>query len=105
MNIRDKILLFLKENDIEPKVFYESVGLSRQHWSNIVNGKGNFTLEIVRKIKTVYPMIDLNKLLDEKTEDYLSVAEDAAKYGEENGIALLKKDMEKAIKLLQRHLK
>lgn len=105
MNISSKILLFLKENDIEPPIFYKTVGLSRQQWSNILNGKNNFTLDIIRNIKSNYPLIDLNKLLDEKSEDYLCVAEDAAGYGEESAISLLKKDMEKAVKLLERHLK
>ena len=101
MTINEKIFLFLKENEIEELDFYKSINLNRQQWYLIVNGKSNFTIDMIKNIKKKYSSLDLNKLLDDKQENLTMVMEDRSEYNN----SPLQKDLRKAISLLEKYTK
>ena len=105
MTISEKILKFLENEGIDPPVFYNKVGMSRQQWSQTIKGKSNFTTDVIKKIKSFYPNLDLNKLLDDNQEEYLLVAEERAQYGKDDFTDQLSSDLKKVIKQLEKYTK
>lgn len=105
MKISEKILKFLESEGIDPPIFYNKVGMSRQQWSQTIKGKSNFTVDVIRKIKFFYPDFDLNRLLDDNQEDYLIVAEERAQYGKDEFTDKLSQDLKKVIKQLEKYIK
>ena len=105
MTISEKILKFLESEGIDPPVFYSKVGMSRQLWSQTSKGKSNFTTDVIKKIKSFYPNLDLNKLLDDNQEEYLLVAEERAQYGKDDFTDQLSSDLKKVIKQLEKYTK
>ena len=101
MTINEKIFLFLKENEIEELDFYKSINLNRQQWYLIVNGKSNFTIDMIKNMKKKYSSLDLNKLLDDEQENLTMVMEDRSEYNN----SPLQKDLRKAISLLEKYTK
>lgn len=100
MTINDKIFAFIRDNKIDDVDFYKSIQISKQQWYQISNGKSNFTVEMLKKIKRKYPFLDLNKLLDDKEESFMMVMEPRAEYD-----SSLQKDLKKAISLLEKYTK
>lgn len=105
MTISEKILKFLEDEGIDPPIFYNKVGMSRQQWSQTTKGKSNFTVDVIKKIKSFYPDLDLNKLMDDSQDDYLFVAEERAQYGKEEFTEKLSSDLKKVIKQLEKYTK
>lgn len=105
MNINYKILKYLEDEGISAPDFYNKVGMSKQQWSQTLKGKSNFTVESIKKMKTYYPDLDLNKLLDDTQEDFLIVAEARAQYGKDDFTEKLSSDLKKVIKQLEKYTK
>lgn len=61
-----KNFLFLKKMKLRNLVTQINQSL-RQQWYLIVNGKSNFTIDMIN-IKKKYSSLDFNKLLDDKQE-------------------------------------
>lgn len=105
MNISDKILNYINENDIEQKDFAEKVGITKQNFNHKLTGRVKFNEEDLYKIKKGYPDIDLNKLFDmESDESIMSVAEQSDNYGSSVKLQEEKNDWKAILKIAKKYV-
>lgn len=104
MNIKEKINMYCSEKNISQADFARSVNESPQNFSAMITGKSRMNINTLLLIKETHPEIDLNRLLDEKENDYcFVVSESPSTYGNNEFKKRLSDDIAKAIQLLERY--
>lgn len=86
MEIREKISLFMKNEDIEVSQIARNCGKSQPTISNYINGKREIPLSFILWFLNEYKNVDPRKLFNEEYTDIRHsvnnmVAEDHAEYG------------------------
>lgn len=84
MKINDKIFDFLTKRDANLSDLAKKVDMDYSNFHKILKGKRKMPIEILKRLKEEYPMMDLNFIfsdLEEEEEENISmVAEDSAVY-------------------------
>lgn len=68
MDIKDRIQLIMKKENIKSGTFADNIGIQQSTFSHVINGKRKASLEVVMKIHQYYPHINLDWLLYGKGE-------------------------------------
>ncbi|KAA6312647.1 hypothetical protein EZS27_036454 [termite gut metagenome] len=63
MELKDRIKLIMRKENILPSAFAESIGVQQSTLSHILNGRNNPSLDVIMKIHRTYNYIDLEWLL------------------------------------------
>ena len=82
MKINDKIFDFLTKRDANLSDLAKKVDMDYSNFHKILKGKRKMPIEILKRLKEEYPLMDLNYIfsdLDEE-ENISMVAEDSAEY-------------------------
>ena len=83
MKINDKIFDFLTKRDANLSDLAKKVDMDYSNFHKILKGKRKMPIEILKRLKEEYPMMDLNYILsdlEEEEENIRMVAEDSAEY-------------------------
>lgn len=84
MKINDKIFDFLTKRDANLSDLAKKVDMDYSNFHKILKGKRKMPIEILKRLKEEYPLMDLNFIfsdLEEEEEENISmVAEDSAVY-------------------------
>jgi len=83
MKINDKIFDFLTKRDANLSDLAKKMDMDYSNFHKILKGKRKMPIEILKRLKEEYPMMDLNYIfsdLEEEEENISMVAEDSAVY-------------------------
>lgn len=80
MKIREKILLFCRNEGITQQDFAAKIGLSSSQMIHLMNDRTKFNEEMFINIKKAFPQIDMNSFFLE-TENTSMIMEDTVEYG------------------------
>ena len=83
MKINDKIFDFLTKRDANLSDLAKKVDMDYSNFHKILKGKRKMPIEILKRLKEEYPLMDLNFIfsdLEEEEENISMVAEDSAVY-------------------------
>ncbi len=61
--MKERLLAILEQKQMSASQFADSVGIQRATFHHIISGRNNPSLDVVTKIHTAYPDIDLEWLL------------------------------------------
>lgn len=83
MKINDKIFDFLTKRDANLSDLAKKIDMDYSNFHKILKGKRKMPIEILKRLKEEYPLMDLNYIfsdLEEEEENISMVAEDSAEY-------------------------
>lgn len=77
----EQIEVILANEQMTPSAFAEKIGVQRSAVSHLMNNRNKVSLDIVKKIHSAFPHINLYWLMDEKGDYYLGNSKQASTAG------------------------